>query len=92
MIDQKAVDAVVPPSEQVLALIVRTEQHKKVIWTAGRVLKEAAFWGHVSGLEYQERKLVRKRVKMSLDALAAQDILRRRVELLNDRALAPATR
>src|SRR5215467_11309935 len=80
MIDEESVDAAVPPPEQVLALIVRTEKHKKVIWTAGRVLKEAALWKQVRGLEYQERKLVLKRVKTSLDALAAQGILRRRTE------------
>jgi hypothetical protein len=80
IIREKFVDAVVPPPEQVLDLIVREEAHKKLVWTAGRVLKEAALWKRVEELRYDERKIVLNRVTGFLEDLASQGILRRRME------------
>jgi len=80
MIRDKCVDAVMPPPERVLDLIVREEAHKKLVWTAGRVLKEAALWKRVEELEYDERKIVLNRVTGFLEDLASQGILRRRME------------
>ena len=67
--------------EEVLALIVEAEGHRKFVWTAGRVLKEAALWARVEGLTYGERKVVLKRVTSLLEDLATQGILQRRQEL-----------
>ena len=81
MIRQRVVEAIAPSPEQVLELIVRSEQHRKFVWTAGRVLKEAALWTRVEELGYDERKLVLKRVAGLLEDLASQGILQRRSEL-----------
>lgn len=51
------------------------------MWTAGRVLKEAALWSHVENLQYEERKSVLKLVTNILDGLAAKGVLERRREL-----------
>jgi hypothetical protein len=80
MIREKFVDAVVPPPERILDLIVRAEDHKKLVWTAGRVLKEAALWKRVEELDYEERKMVLKRVTGLLEDFAYQGFLRRRSE------------
>jgi len=80
MIREKFVDAVVPPPSRVFDLIVREEAHKKLVWTAGRVLKEAALWKQVEELEYDERKIVLNRVTGFLEDFASQGILRRRTE------------
>ena len=48
--------------EQILDLIVHTETHGKIVWTAGRVLKEATLWKRVEELDYEERKIVLKRI------------------------------
>ena len=80
MIREKFVDAVVPPPSRILDLIVREEAHKKLVWTAGRVLKEAALWKRVEELEYDERKIVLNRVTGLLEDFASQGFLRRRAE------------
>lgn len=74
------VDAVLPSPEQVLELIVASERHRKFVWTAGRILREAALWTRVESLGYEDRKLVLKRVTGFLEELAARGILRRRGE------------
>jgi hypothetical protein len=80
MIRQTLVDAVVPPPERILDLIVVAEEHKKLVWTAGRVLKEAALWKRVRELDYEERKIVLKRVTEFLEDFASQGLLRRRAD------------
>ena len=50
MIRNELVDAVIPSPEQVLDLIVSAERHQKVVWTAGRLLKEMALWTLVERL------------------------------------------
>ena len=77
----RVVEAIAPSPELVLELIVGSEQHRKFVWTAGRVLKEAALWTRVEELDYDERKLVLKRVAGLLEDLARQGILHRRSEL-----------
>src|SRR5229473_6315007 len=72
MIREKFVDAIVPTPSRVLDLIVREEAHKKLVWTAGRVLKEAALWKRVEELEYDERKIVLNRVTGFLEDFASQ--------------------
>jgi hypothetical protein len=81
MIREKAVDTITPTPERVLELIVGGERHRKFVWTAGRVLKEAALWRRLEELDYDERKLVLKRVADMLESLASQGILQRRIEL-----------
>jgi hypothetical protein len=61
-------------------LIVDSERHRKFVWTAGRVLKEAALWTRVEALEYDDRKFVLKRVAGFLEDLALRGILQRRNE------------
>lgn len=80
MIRQKVVDAVVPSPGQILDLIRRGEARRKFVWTAGRVLKEAVLWTQVEALDYEERKMVLKRVADFLEELASQGVLQRRVE------------
>jgi hypothetical protein len=80
MIREKFIDAVVPPPERILDLIVRAEDHKKLVWTVGRVLKELALWKRVEELDYQERKIVLTRVAALLEDFASQGLLRRRSE------------
>jgi hypothetical protein len=53
---------------------------KKLVWTAGRVLKEAALWKRVEELDYEERKIVLKRVTGFLEDFASQGFLQRRTE------------
>jgi len=81
MIREKLVEQLVPSPDEVLDLIVQAERHRKFVWTAGRVLREAALWTRIESLEYEERKLVLKRVTGFLERLASQGILQRRSEL-----------
>ena len=53
----EVVNALLPSPKQVLDLIVDSERHRKFVWTAGRVLKEAALWTRVEALEYDDRSL-----------------------------------
>lgn len=78
MIRQNLIEAVVPSSSQVFDLIVHTENHRKIVWTAGRVLKEAALWRQVEELDYEERKIVLKRIAGILEQFALQGRLQRR--------------
>ena len=41
-------------SAQVLDLITKAERSRKFVWTAGRVLKEAALWTRLGELNYDE--------------------------------------
>ena len=67
--------------EEVHSVIADAERHRKFVWTAGRILKEAALWAQVDGLEFEERKAVLKRVTGFLEVLAVKGILQRRQEL-----------
>jgi|ERR1700758_5221293 hypothetical protein len=80
MIRQNLIEAVVPLPDQIFELIVHTENHRKIVWTAGRVLKEAALWRQVEELDYEERKIVLKRVTGILEEFALQGHLERRNE------------
>jgi hypothetical protein len=80
MIREKPADAVIPPPERILDLIVRAEERKKVVWTAGRVLKEAALWRLVEELDYEERKVVLKRLTAFLEDFASQELFQRRAQ------------
>ena len=80
MIRQSLIDAAVPSTEQVFDLIVHAENHRKIVWTAGRLLKEAALWKQVEELRYEERKIVLKRVTGILEEFALKGHLERRSE------------
>jgi hypothetical protein len=80
MIRQNVIDAVVPSSQQIFDLIVHAENHKKIVWTAGRVLREAALWKEVEELDYEERKIVLRRVTSILEEFALKGCLLRRSE------------
>lgn len=80
MIRKNLIEAAIPSRDQVFDLIVHTENRRKIVWTAGRVLKESALWKQVEGLDYEERKIVLKRVTDVLDEVAAQGHLQRRHE------------
>ena len=80
VIRMEIIDAVTPDPEEVFGLIVRTEAHRKVVWTAGRVLREAALWGRVEELDYEGRKIVLNRITGFLGDLAARGVLHRRGE------------
>jgi|ERR1700677_2989966 hypothetical protein len=81
MIREKIVETIAPSPAQVLDVIVRAEKHRRFVWTAGRVLKEAALWKRVEELDYEERKTVLKRITSFLEDLASQGVLRRRAEV-----------
>jgi hypothetical protein len=72
VIRMEIIDAVTPDAEEVFGLIVRTEAHRKVVWTAGRVLRGAALWSRVKELDYEERKIVLKRITGFLGDLASR--------------------
>jgi hypothetical protein len=78
MIQQNLVEAAVPSPDRTFELIVRTANHRKIVWTAGRVLKEAALWRQVEELDYEERKIVLKRVTGILEEFTSQGHLQRR--------------
>src|SRR5437763_4335808 len=80
MIRQNLIEGAVPSPDQIFDLIVHTENHRKIVWTAGRVLKEAALWTRVEELDYEERKIVLKRVTGILEEFAVQGHLKRRNE------------
>ena len=80
MIRRSLIDAAVPPPEQIFGLIVHTENYRKIVWTAGRVLKESALWKRVEELDYEERKIVLKRVTGILEEFALKGHLQRRHE------------
>src|SRR5580693_4231693 len=80
MIRERIVDALAPSPQQVLDIIVHAEAHRKFVWTAGRVLKEAALWKRVEELDYEERKIVLKRIVGFLEDFAARGVLQRRSE------------
>lgn len=67
--------------DQVLDIIVASEKHRKFVWTAGRVLREAALWTPVETLSFGERKAILKRLTLYLEELAGRGFLRRREEL-----------
>jgi hypothetical protein len=77
---KEVVNALIPSPKQVLDLIVDSERHRKFVWTAGRVLKEAALWTRVEALQYDDRKFVLNRVAGFLEDLAVRGILQRRSE------------
>jgi galactose-1-phosphate uridylyltransferase len=81
MIRKELVDAVAPSPETVLDVIIRAEAHKKFVWTAWRVLKEAALSTRLEELDYEERKLVVKHVNELLKDLASRRVLYRRTVL-----------
>lgn len=81
MIRQNLIEAALPSRAQVFDLIVHKENGRKIVWTAGRVLKELALWKQVEGLDYEERKIVTKRVTDMLEDVALQGHLQRRHEL-----------
>src|SRR5256885_17127134 len=80
MIRQNLIEDAVPSPDQIFELIVHTENHRKIVWTAGRVLKEAALWTRVEELDYEERKIVVKRGTSILEEFALQGHLQRRNE------------
>jgi hypothetical protein len=80
MVRHALIDDTVPSSKQVFNLILQVEKHKKVVWTAGRVLMEAALEKRVRGLDYDERKIVLKRITDILDEFALKGHLQRRNE------------
>jgi hypothetical protein len=59
---------------------VTNVEHNKIVWTAGRVLKEASLWRRVEELDYEERKVVLKRLTGFLENFASQGLLQRRTE------------
>jgi hypothetical protein len=65
-------------SSEVLDVIVNAERHRKFVWTAGRVLREAALWTRLEALPYLDRKRVLKRLITVLEDLATQGVLQRR--------------
>jgi len=81
MTRSEIVETVLPSPKQVLDLIVSAEHHRKFVWTAGRVLKEAALWTRIESFDYHDRRFVLKRLTSFLEDLAAQGILQRRREL-----------
>jgi hypothetical protein len=80
MIWQNLIEAAVPSSEQILDVIADAEDHKKIVWTAGRVLRKAALWKRVEALDYAERKIVLKRITSILEEFALNGHSRRRNE------------
>lgn len=80
MIRQQLIDAAVPKSEEILHLIAKAENHKKIVWTAGRVLKTAALWNRVERLDYEERKVVLNRITNILEEFAFRGLLQPRSE------------
>lgn len=80
IVSENPVDGVALPPDQLLALILRAGKHRHLVWTAGRVLKEAALWKRVWQLDYEDRKRVLKGITSHLQALASQGILQRRAE------------
>jgi hypothetical protein len=67
-------------SEEVLAVIVAAERHRKFVWTAGRVLREMALWTRLEELDYPERKAMLRQVAGFLDDLEKRGVLQRRPE------------
>jgi hypothetical protein len=65
-------------SAQVLDVIAKTERSRKFVWTAGRVVKEAALSTRLMELSFEERKAVLLRVTNFLEDLARRDVLQRR--------------
>jgi hypothetical protein len=49
-------------ADEVLRIIKDAECHRKFVWTAGRILKEAALWTQAEALAYEDRKLLLRRV------------------------------
>lgn len=80
MIRQNLIESAVPAASQVFDLIVHTEKHRKIVWTASRVLKEAALWRRVEELDYEERRIVLTRVEGILERFVLQGHLQRRDE------------
>ena len=77
MSPQALIDDVVPSSQQIFDLFIHSEKHKRIVWTAGRVLREAALWKRVEELDYDERKIVLKRITDVLEQFALKGRLQR---------------
>lgn len=80
MVTGETLSATVPSPATVLNVIVRAEKHRRFVWTAGRVLKEAALWKQVEQLDYEKRKAILKQITRCLEALEFQGTLQRRAE------------
>lgn len=65
-------------SKQVIELIANAERSRKFVWTAGRVVMKSGLRAQVSGLEYDQRKLLLERLAGFLEELASQGFLQRR--------------
>jgi hypothetical protein len=63
---------------QVLEVIAKAERSRKFVWTAGRVVKEAALSSRLMELSFEERRAVLLRVTNFLEDLARQETLQRR--------------
>jgi hypothetical protein len=73
-------DHVPKTPEDVLDVIVRSERSRRFAWTAGRVILRCALRIQFRSLEYNERKLILKRIRIYLDLLAERGLLVRREE------------
>jgi SRSO17 transposase len=69
--------------EQILGLIMRTEQRHRVVWTAGRVLKEDGSLHRVATRNPSLRRLVLRRIRSILKELEREGILSAREPQFN---------
>ena len=64
--------------EHVLAVIEATERRRRVVWTAGRVLKEDGSEYRISTSSRERRRCYLRRLRTILKQLAQQGVLKRR--------------
>lgn len=79
MVRKELIDGVIPSAEKMFDVIVHS--HKNMVWSAWRLLKEAALSSSADELTYEERRFVTKRVTEFLEELASQYVLYRRAEI-----------
>ncbi len=81
-VDMKTNLSELPPksitTERVVAIIVATEQRRRVVWTAGRILREdGSLHGVMTGEPARRRGVLRK-IRGILKALAGEGVLKER--------------
>lgn len=69
---------VFPTQAAVLELVLKAERSRKLVWTAGMVLKRAGLVTPWEELSHSDRKFVMESITAILKKLAAEGILQRR--------------
>ena len=67
--------------DDVVALITKSEKHRKYVWTAGRIIKRLGVETHVRSLSVTESSAILRHFRGLLRELDASGVVRKRREI-----------